>query len=76
MSKGTPIRSVRLSDQLWVEIQFQVMSLRVHSPKKEWTPSTFIEEAIKEKLKKMRRSREHPGRRKRLTGAVLPNLHI
>jgi hypothetical protein len=58
MSKGTPNRVVRIDDDLWTRMEFQVMSLRIHSKRVKWDQSEFIRVACEEKLDKMRRSRE------------------
>ncbi len=58
MSKGTPVRSVRIDNDLWEQILRQVVSLKIWSPQPgQWTVSRFIEAACREKLAKMARSR-------------------
>jgi len=58
MSKGTPNRVVRIDDDLWTRIEFQVISLKYWSKKRKWDMSEFLRTAAEEKLAKMRRSRQ------------------
>lgn len=58
MSAGTPNRVIRMDDELWTRIEFQVLSLRYWSKRRKWDQSEFIRQACEEKLAKMRRSRE------------------
>ena len=70
--KGTPVRPVRIPDQLVAEVDLAVARLALWRKRKnrfwffhrEWSRSEFIVAAIKEKLKKMERSRR-PHRRDR-----------
>lgn len=76
MSAGTPIRTVRLDDQLWRAIKDQVAQRNIFSRSQPWTMSDFIAIALQEKLDKMRRCREHPGRRKRRSQSIPKILSI
>lgn len=58
MSAGTPNRVVRIDDDLWTRIEFQVISLKYWSKRRKWDHSEFLRQAAEEKLAKMRRSRE------------------
>jgi hypothetical protein len=57
MSKGTPVRSVRLSEALWQKIDLYVEFRNRHSQDEAWTMSDFMAIAVIEKMEKMDRSR-------------------
>ena len=49
---------VRVDDDLWTCVEFQVFSLRIYSKRRKWDMSEFVRAALVEKLAKMKRSRE------------------
>lgn len=59
MSAGTPVRSVRIGEELWVRMRFQICSRNNWTREEPWNESDFIRIAIEEKLAKMARSRNH-----------------
>ena len=67
--KGTPVHTIRLPSELVEDVDAQIDSLLLWSksrygwgkPIKEWTRTSFIIAAIREKLAKMKRSRKPRG---------------
>jgi hypothetical protein len=57
MSKGTPTRTVRITDKLWWEIKLTVEYRNAHSKRRAWTLREFLVLAAREKIAKMQRSR-------------------
>jgi hypothetical protein len=64
MSKGSPVRSVRLDDQLLRIVEQQIESRNMSTAEAEYGVSGFIAAAIREKLLKMARSRESHARKR------------
>jgi hypothetical protein len=60
MSKGTPTRTVRISDQEWWEIKLVVDYRNCNSGNPPWTMREFLVLAAREKIAKMARSRGRP----------------
>lgn len=57
MSKGSPITLVRLPTDLIAEIELTIARRNVHTRREPWDTSKFIRDAIREKIRKMERSR-------------------
>lgn len=57
MSKGNPITLVRLDKQLIDEVDVTITRRNLHTRAEPWTVSGFIRAAIREKIRKMERSR-------------------
>lgn len=70
--KGTPITTVRIATELMQRIEAQIESLRLHSPRGDWSVTEFIRKALEEKLAKMRRSRTKKRYRSALVSMIPP----
>lgn len=62
MSAGTPRTTVRIATELMERVERQLESLRIWSPKGDWSVGEFIRVAIEDKLKKYVRSRRRAPR--------------
>jgi mRNA deadenylase 3'-5' endonuclease subunit Ccr4 len=66
MSAGTPLRAFRIPDHEWEAAEFTVNKRNDNSRNPPWTMSAFIRLAIREKIKKMIRSRTRYSSRRRV----------
>jgi ABC-type proline/glycine betaine transport system ATPase subunit len=65
MSAGTPNRVVRIPEQEWIAADWVRSHRNLHSNGEPWTMSDFIRIALREKIKKMARSRTRSPRASR-----------
>lgn len=66
MSRGTPVVSFRLLPSLKAEIMETIKRRNYYTMEAPWTFSDFLEQAIREKLAKMERSRDSKSRAKKI----------
>lgn len=72
MSKGTPIRTLRIPPDLAAEIDATIKRRNQHSTAEPWHWSAFVLTTIRREIRKMARSRAPRGARPR-AGAVRPS---
>lgn len=70
MSRGTPVRTFRVSDELWAEVLRVVEARNSRTVKDQWTVASFVLEAMVDKLDHMARGRKSRRRRKQLLATI------